>query len=197
MVPLHNPEKNGHCLSAESSVTQWIEGLKAGEAEAADRLWNRYFERLVRLARKKLGSAPRRAADEEDVAAVVFGNLWQGAESGRFPELRNRENLWPLLVVLTSRRVHDLRRRELRRCSEGDPEDLDRVIGEEPTAEFAAIMTENVARLFAALDPVQRQVARGKLEGLGNAEIARELGCSERTVERKLHVIRRTWDANP
>jgi RNA polymerase sigma factor (sigma-70 family) len=189
--------ENTPSSSANSSVTEWIERLKTGEAEAADCLWNRYFERLVRLARKKLGSTPRREADEEDVAVIVFRNLWQGAELGRFPELRNRENLWPLLVVLTSRRVHDLRRREKRRSSDGDPEELDHIIAEEPCPEFAAMMTENVSRLFAVLDPVQRKVAQGKLEGRGNAEIARELGCSQRTVERKLHVIRRIWDANP
>jgi RNA polymerase sigma factor (sigma-70 family) len=184
-------------LSADASVTEWIAGLKAGKAEAADRLWQRYFQRLVRLARKKLGSAPRRVADEEDVAAIVFRNLWQGAESGCFPELCNRENLWPLLVVLTTRRVQDLLRYQKRRGDCDALQNLNQVIAEEPTPEFAVMMSENVSRLFALLDPVQRQVAQGKLEGLGNAEIARQLGCSQRTVERKLNVIRRTWDANP
>ena len=196
MVPLHDKGAQGSSSSADSSVTQWVAGLKAGEAEAAERLWNRYFQRLVRLARKMLGSTPRRMADEEDVAATVFRNLWQGASTGRFPELRNRENLWPLLVVLTSRRVHDLLRYQKRRSSEDAPEELDHVIAKEPTPEFAAMMTENVSRLFAVLDPVQRQVAQGKLEGRENAEIARGLGCSERTVERKLQVIRRIWDEN-
>jgi RNA polymerase sigma factor (sigma-70 family) len=197
MVPSHDEGKNASSSSVNASVTQWIAGLKAGKAQAADRLWHRYFERLVRLARRKLGSAPRRVADEEDVAAIVFRNLWQGAESERFPELRNRENLWPLLVVLTSRRVHDLFRREKRRGSDDAAEELDHVIAEEPSPEFAAMMTENVSRLFAVLDPAQRQVAQGKLEGLENAVIARKLGCSLRTVERKLQVIRRIWDENP
>ncbi len=59
------------------------------------------------------------------------------------------------------------------------------------------MMSENLARLFDVLAPVQRQVAQGKLEGCENADIARKLGCSRRTVERKLQVIRRIWDANP
>jgi RNA polymerase sigma factor (sigma-70 family) len=197
MVPSNQQREQVSASSADMSVTQWIAGLKGGKAEAADRLWHRYFERLVRLARRKLGSAPRRVADEEDVAATVFRNLWQGAESGHFPELRNRENLWPLLVVLTSRRVHDLVRYQRRRGTDESPDELDYVIAEEPTPEFAAMMTENVSRLFAVLDSTYRQVAQSKLEGFENAEIARKLGCSERTVERKLHVIRRLWDANP
>jgi RNA polymerase sigma factor (sigma-70 family) len=197
MIRSKDKAENPPPSSADSSVTQWIAGLKEGAAEAADRLWKRYFERLVGLARRKLGTAPRRMADEEDVAAIVFRNLWQGAEAGRFPELRNRENLWPLLVVLTSRRVHDLLRYDKRRGRNGAPDELDYLIAEEPTPEFAAMMSENVARLFEQLDPVQRQVAQGKLEGRENAEIARQLGRSERTVERKLQLIRRIWDANP
>ena len=35
---------------------------------AAQRLWERYFDDLVRLARPKLGAIPRREADEEDIA---------------------------------------------------------------------------------------------------------------------------------
>jgi DNA-binding NarL/FixJ family response regulator len=47
------------------------------------------------------------------------------------------------------------------------------------------------------LDPVQQQVAQARLEGRENAEIARQLGCSDTTVGRKLRVIRRIWDENP
>jgi len=197
MVPSQDQGDKGSSNSADSSVTQWIAGLKEGKAEAAERLWQRYFDRLVLLARRKLGSTPRRVADEEDVAAIVFRNLWQGAEAGKFPELRNRENLWPLLVVLTSRRVHDAVRYQKRRCGDDSPDELDHLLSEEPTPEFAATMRDNLSKLFELLDPVQRQVAQGKLEGRDNAEIARELGCSQRTVERKLQIIRRIWDANP
>ena len=35
------------------SVTRWIGGLRAGDGEAAQALWERYFDRLVRLARKR------------------------------------------------------------------------------------------------------------------------------------------------
>ena len=43
----------------ENSVTQWVSDLKAGDrSEATRRLWERYFERLARLARTRLGTAP-------------------------------------------------------------------------------------------------------------------------------------------
>src|SRR5947208_12423622 len=43
----------------DTSVTQWIDRLKAGDPDAAQELWERYFRRLVGLARKKLHAAPR------------------------------------------------------------------------------------------------------------------------------------------
>ena len=54
----------------DDPVTLWIEGLKAGDEAAVADLWNRYFDRLVQLARQRLGSTPRRVADEEDVAIM-------------------------------------------------------------------------------------------------------------------------------
>jgi len=66
MNPRQDKKENLSSSSAQMSVTQWIAGLKEGKAESADRLWKRYFERLVGLARRKLGASPRRMADEEE-----------------------------------------------------------------------------------------------------------------------------------
>ena len=53
------------------SVTLWIDALRCGDEEAARQLWRRYFESLVRLARPRLRSEARGAADEEDVAVKL------------------------------------------------------------------------------------------------------------------------------
>ena len=50
------------------SVTAWVGRLKQGEDEAAAEIWHRYFDRLVHVARRKMGAAPRREVDEEDIA---------------------------------------------------------------------------------------------------------------------------------
>ena len=55
-------------MASEGSITHCIQLLKAGERTAAQQLWERYFQRLVGLARAQLRDAPRRAADDEDVA---------------------------------------------------------------------------------------------------------------------------------
>lgn len=54
------------------SVSRWILEAKRGDTQAVGNLWRCYFDRVVRVAREKLGGVPRRAADEEDVALSVF-----------------------------------------------------------------------------------------------------------------------------
>ena len=80
-------------MSPEGSVTRWLVQLQAGDAAAAEQLWQRYFQRLVGLARQKLRNASRRVIDEEDVALSAFDSFCRNAEQGRFSPLFDRESL--------------------------------------------------------------------------------------------------------
>src|SRR6516225_466780 len=101
-------------MSSAGSVTRWLGRLQAGDPDAARRLLERYFRRLVGLARKRLGGTPRRVADEEDVALSAFDSFCRNAGEGRFPDLLDRDSLWRLLVVLTARRAARLVRDQAR-----------------------------------------------------------------------------------
>src|SRR5262245_36787462 len=59
-------------MTTRGSITQWLGLLQAGEPAAAEKLWQCYFDRLVRLASRKLRASRRRAADEEDVVLSAF-----------------------------------------------------------------------------------------------------------------------------
>jgi DNA-directed RNA polymerase specialized sigma24 family protein len=186
------------------SVTVWIAQLKAGDAVAAGRLWEGYYRRLVGLARKRLEGQPRAAADEEDVALSAFNSFCHGAKRNQFPRLDDRDDLWQLLVLLTARKASRLIRyeRALKRdpgqraspLDEDGAEVLAKVIGREPTPEFAAQVAEEFRLLLDGLEPSLRAVAVAKMEGHTNADIAARLDVSERTVERSLVVIRKLWE---
>jgi DNA-directed RNA polymerase specialized sigma24 family protein len=198
-------------VSSEGSVTRWLGRLQAGDHAAAQRLWERYFRRLVGLARRKLRDAPRRVADEEDVALSAFDSFCRGAEQGRFPQLRDRDDLWRLLFALTARKAFDQVRDQRRHKRGGGrvrgesallgPEDsageeagLEQVLGREPTPEFAAQVAEECQRLLDLLgDAELRAVALAKMEGDTTEQIAARLGRSPRSVERKLQLIRSLW----
>src|SRR5947209_3676484 len=95
-------------MTSPGSVTHWIGQLKAGEAAAAQPLWEGYFQKMVQLARGKLQGLPRRAADEEDVALSAFDSFCRGAGAGRFPQLSDRDSLWPLPVERKLRMIRKL-----------------------------------------------------------------------------------------
>src|SRR5262245_19225927 len=99
-------------MSAARSVTLWLQQLQAGDPAAAQPLWERYFARLVHLARGKLRGARPRAADEEDVALSAFDSFCRGVANNRFPQLNDRNNLWGLLFTLTERKAIDLAQHE-------------------------------------------------------------------------------------
>src|SRR5262245_13663312 len=101
-------------MSDDGSISVWIGQLKQGDADAAQRLWERYYHRLVGLARKKLQDSPKRAKDEEDVVQSAFKSFCLRAKEGLFPDLRDRDNLWPLLVLITARKAANQRMHERR-----------------------------------------------------------------------------------
>src|SRR3954451_1364283 len=144
-------------MTSPGSVSAWINLLKGGDAAAIQKLWEAYFPRLVGMARKKLREAPRRAADEEDVALSAFDSFCDGVSQGRFPQLTDRDDLWHILVTITARKALQLIRHEQRQkrgggavrgesVLHGGPQTdweeagLEQIIGSEPTPEFAAQM---------------------------------------------------------
>jgi DNA-directed RNA polymerase specialized sigma24 family protein len=196
-------------MPSRGSVSGWIDELKAGNHAAAQRLWERYFHRLVGLARTKLADGRRRAADEEDAALSAFDSFCRGAEAGRFPRLDDRDDLWRLLVSLTARKAFDQMRDEHRlkrgggavlgqSALKGDAGSADAdfasFAGREPTPEAAALVAEECRQLLARLQSDElREIAVWKMEGHTNEEIAAKRDCALSTVERKLQRIRSEW----
>ena len=194
-------------------MTGWIGDLKVGDEAAAAQLWQRYFESLVRLARGVLAThrARSRVRGRGRRRPERLRQLLRRAPPpGGSPRLGDREDLWRLLVVITARKALDQvqRQRRLKRGGgkvvdeaalvgavgeeAGGP--LDRIIGREPSPQFAAMLRRGgPARLDQLGDDTLRKIALRRMEGYTNEEIARELGCVTRSVERKLNVIRRAW----
>jgi DNA-directed RNA polymerase specialized sigma24 family protein len=205
---MHNTQRD-ETMPSDGSVSRLIDGLVVGDAVAIQGLWERYFRRLVGLARKKIAGAPRRSADEEDVALSAFDSFCRNAERGLFPQLLDRDSLWRLLVVITARKSAHLLRDENRlkrgggavmhtqtsSDEEEEPVILDEVLSREPSPEFAALAAEEHQRLLAALGEDElRSVALWRMEGYSVEEIAARLGYASRSIKRKLQLIRTIWE---
>jgi DNA-directed RNA polymerase specialized sigma24 family protein len=167
------------------------------------------FRQLVEVARRKLRPDSRRAYDEDDAAQSAFHSLCRGVSDGRFDDLNDRDGLWRLLLVITARKIGERHKfdqrekRDIRRlvtesafgpAASDSRGGLDQLASCEPSPEFAVEFSETCDRLHAELgDSSLEQVARLKLQGFTDGEVATELGCSRRTVQRRLEIIRRQW----
>lgn len=197
-------------MTPERSVSDWLARLREGDQEAAREIWQRYFRRLVRLARSKLPRARRRAVDGEDLALSAIASFCHGVKEGRFRGLDDRDDLWPFLVTITARKALRHLDREFRQkrgggrvlgeSGFGPPRSgsgaggLGEVPGQEPPPDVAAMAAEQCDWLLGKLDDeVLKSMAIAKLEGCSNLEVAERLGLSLRSVERKLRLIRRIW----
>ena len=190
----------------EDSVSLWLEELKQGDEDAANKLWIRFFPQLLQAAQRKINGAARRVADEEDVVVSIFQSLCLGAREGRYDHVGNREELWKLLVSMAGKKAIDEIRRQtaLKRgggqvrgdsvMSDHSRVGLDLISGGGPTPEFMAMFEEYQRQLFERLpSDAIREIARLRIEGYENREIASQLGVSLRSVERKVGVIRDCW----
>ena len=194
----------------EDQISMWIGRLHQGDSRAPEVIWRGYFEKLVRLARRRMGEMPRRAVDDEDVALSAMNSLFRGVDAGRFPKLDDRDDLWKILVTITARKAMKYQRRHFAdkrgggkvhgesifARGDGGEEALgiDQILGNEPTDDLADQVSETCNELVAGLqDDTLQFIVQLKLEGHTNDEIAQQLDCATRTVERKLERIRDKW----
>jgi DNA-directed RNA polymerase specialized sigma24 family protein len=190
-------------MSTPGSVTLWIDRLRAGEALAALKLWENFFQRMVNLARDKLRLTPRAVIDDEDVALLAFNSFCAAVKKGRFPRLNDRHDLWQVLFLLTKRKAIDhIEHENAAKCDHtrteplpGDGSPGADLAGREPDPAEAAEWAEECRRLLSLLPEDLRLLAVRKMEGYTNEEIVGKTGWSLATVERRLHRIRIEWKA--
>ena len=187
-----------------------LKRVREGDDQAITRLWENYYQQLVRVAAGRLPSHLKRTGDEEDIALSAFHSFIAGIRLDQFPDLRGPDNLWGLLITLTSRKVHAHLRHQTRKkrgggSVRGESVFLDRsgqqmgagiggVTGAMPPADLNAELTEACELLLDQLPDEQlRQIAIMRMDGFLVDEIAERLELSKRAVERRLQLIRRTW----
>jgi RNA polymerase sigma factor (sigma-70 family) len=206
-------------MSAEEpgSISRWLPGLKAGRPEAVEAIWRRYYDRVLAVARRRLGRGPHQAVEDgEDVALSALHGLADAAARGRFDRLDDRSDLWQVLAAITEKKVLHRRRWYSRWKRSGRPAAggeglapggsrhdltvgvaglLAQAVSKEPAPERAVILREQLEHLLDALpDETLRQIAEWRLQGASNAEVAQRLGRAVRTVERKVELIRLVWE---
>ncbi|MBL8891868.1 MAG: hypothetical protein JNL67_17970 [Planctomycetaceae bacterium] len=187
------------------AVTGWIDQLADGNEQAARELWEHVSTRVHEFAREKLDPQLRRRYDENDAANSAFHSLCRGISDGRL-EAKDRNALWGLLAVITSRKISAQLRHAHRQKRGGGivsgesgfaqlgEEGINGVGSKQPPPDELAEVAESCAQLLHAIpDETLKQIVLLKFQGFTNGEVAADLNCTQRTIERKLERIRRIW----
>src|SRR5437762_977617 len=99
-------------VEVSQSIPPLIRAVPDGRTAAVGSLLEVYFERLVRLARKRLQGLPGMANFDEDVALRSFESLCRRVRDPSRPlPVVGRDDLWRLLAMRTISRAIDLIRR--------------------------------------------------------------------------------------
>ncbi|MCA9111829.1 MAG: hypothetical protein KDA52_17890 [Planctomycetaceae bacterium] len=191
---------------SRASVSEWLRQLEEDDSQAAQKLWDRYYSRLVALADPRSRDLAKGGADPEDVAVSVMESLWRGARAGRLQDVKTRDELWWLLLALTKRKIIDHHRNYTAQkrgghvviSSLGDGNSrcyqFEEIVSVELSPSYLAALEEEFSRLLALLrDDQLRQIAVHRVEGYTNDEICELLSVSASTITRKLRLIRSTW----
>ncbi len=190
---------------AAGSVTECIYRAQQGESLAQHQLWERYLQRLLGIARNRLRGVADAVIDADDVVIKAFHEFLAGVERGQFSKLENRQDLWQILIMLIGRKTIDEKRRantskrgaHLRAMEVvefGHESLIQEFASSDPSPAQAVELSEQFElRLTQLGDEKLRRIALCKMSGFGNQEIARQLGCSLRSIERKLALIRGKW----
>jgi DNA-directed RNA polymerase specialized sigma24 family protein len=186
------------------SVTQLILDMRNGSDAAAEDLWMRFQRRLTALAGAKL-QRQGGIHDPDDIAIDAFYSFLTRHRDGKFHTMNSRDEAWKLLAVIVIRKAinaikHSKRKRRFTDVECGDLENAI-VANTVHHSQDCSIRRQEVAmeetfeQLLSMLKDQQlRDIATLKLRGISNTDIAIELSCSVATIERRLRLIRLSWE---
>ena len=184
-----------------ASVSLWLTALRDGDQTAARRLWTFIGRRLTSLAKSEVAQAAPCVYDEDDVALSAFNALCHGMRHGRYDDVVNRGDLWRLLAVITINKARTRATRENRQKRGGSAKhvsDGDAILAlltsPDPPPELNVCMQDECERMLGLLQKQElKMVVLLRVEGYTNEEIACHLGCTRRSVQRRLTLIRDIW----
>ncbi len=169
-----------------------VTNYQAGSESAAKDLFDRYCERLLRLAKRRIGSRMASRFDPEDVVQSAFRTFFTRVKNDEFT-FAEENDLFKLLVRLTVRKT--LRRIQYHRAEKRNPETetgqpsdgselFTKIASQEPTAEVEVALIDEFEKFVEQLPELDRQVLELKVQGFSTTEIAEKLKTYDRKVRR-------------
>ena len=193
-----------------NSIPVWIQEIRDGKTDIPEDILLDIFKRLVVFASRHLNHPQvTRIYDAEDAAQSALRSFCLGLRNQKFADVKDDDAVWKTLLTITKRKIIDRIQFETRQkrgsgkiFSESIFEEerclgLDSMEGNELPPDLILDISDELNFKLEQLDEKLKVIALLRVEGYSNGEIARRHDCTERTIERKLALIRKTWQHTP
>jgi RNA polymerase sigma-70 factor (ECF subfamily) len=182
----------GASMPDDPPLTDLLQLLPAGDPRAAQAIFDRYSERLVRLADQHLSQKLAGRMDGEDVVQSVFRTFFRRRTEGEF-RIDGSAQLWQLLVRITILKARAKARYHMagmRRAGAEQPAgDSPEPVAPEPGPDEAAILVDQIEAVLRDLPVLYGRLLGLRLQGHTATDAADELGVSRQTVHRALNLM--------
>lgn len=217
------PQKNAEALPAQAiqnvnesgladnahglgELSDCLDRVRRGDADAIGQLYDRFLDRSVRLAKSRLSVGEDHLIDDEQAAMSALESLVVRVRSGSYADIKDQLTLWNLLARIINRKLNKYRRSMYGPTRSPDMPVLQvmqadgdssrsagiPVVGNEPSPLSVMIADDTLNLIIENLsDPDTRTVLLLRLEGYNDAEIAVKLRHSRNWVQRRGQTIRR------
>jgi RNA polymerase sigma factor (sigma-70 family) len=183
---------------SEPTSKQLVDQYLAGQAQAATALFDRYVQRLLALARSRVGARLQRRVDPEDIVQSAYRSFFVHAQNGEY-QLAHAGDLWRLLASTTLNKLygqiekHTAEKRGMHLETQSEDPLAGLAIREPAVVDIVAI-AEQLALILGELSQGERFVLEATLRGQSIEAISREMGKSDRTVRRFLESARKRFE---
>jgi len=171
---------------------------KSISPQKAQKLVDRYADRLMGLARKRISQRLASRVDPEDIVQSVFRTFFRRVKENKF-SIADHDDLIRLLMRITVHKT--LRQVAYHKAAKRDPsaetpqgeehqERMLELLDGEPTPEAVNVFEDQMVHFFAKLKPDERKILEMRMEGYSNEEIAEKLGTYDRKIRRSAERIR-------
>jgi DNA-directed RNA polymerase specialized sigma24 family protein len=189
-------------MSDTTTLTDLIRRFKAGDRQAADRLFTHYAQDLTRVAEQHLSARLAGREDGADVVQSALRTFFRRNREGQF-QIASSAELWRLLVKITvlkacaKGRHHTAAMRDVRaEVAQGDDAWLAYAVAKEPGPEEAVALVDQIEVLLRGLPPEYARILEMLLQEHPKTEIAKTLGISRTSVHRAAVLLRERLESS-
>ncbi len=192
-----DPIVNYQGMNLDELIAAW----QLGDQEAAGEIFARFSKQLLPVVRRKLHPRLLSKIDPEDIVQSVYRTVVRRQKEGTI-DLHGAPELAALLMTIAVRKCIDKARyyfsqqRDPRRevpldVASHEHAHIRAFLSGASASDLEDSVDECLQRLRNELDPNTWNVLELRLQGLSTSAIANRLGCSVRTVQLRLALVRR------